>query len=76
MSSLFAHIMEPGSSLKLLPIIRLAALALIVVCSCMIYMDIGRIHMVVLIALSLGLMGSVQWLVSILEADKGGKLSD
>jgi hypothetical protein len=68
MSAIFNHILTPGSSFALIPVVRVITCILIMVCSTMALYDIARIHMIVMICLALGLLGSVQWLMSIIEA--------
>ena len=71
-------IFTPGSSLALLPVINVTCVLLVLVCLTMIYYGIAVLHMLVLIALSLGLLGSVQFLkmqidkVGGIDAGKGG----
>jgi ER protein Pkr1 len=56
-------IFQPGSSLKLVPVINIAILALLVVLGCLAYARIALIHIVVLASLAIGLLLSVNWLV-------------
>mmetsp|Transcript_14224 Transcript_14224/g.29210 ORF Transcript_14224/g.29210 Transcript_14224/m.29210 type:complete len:99 (+) Transcript_14224:40-336(+) len=71
--SLFAFLNEPGSSLRLFPLIRIVCCAIIVLCIVMYVKDVARVHMVVLSFLALGLLGSVQFLVNELEKAGGVK---
>lgn len=71
MSSLFAHIMEPGSSFKLIPVVRVVSLCLIGICCALFYYDVARVHMVVMIFLAGGLLASVTWLMHLLEEHGG-----
>ncbi|GMH65928.1 hypothetical protein TrRE_jg10999 [Triparma retinervis] len=66
--------MEPGSSLRLLPVIKLCCLAIIALSCTMIYKDIAAFHMYVLIFLACGLWGSV-WFLTVALDEAGGPVS-
>ena len=54
-------ILVPGSSLKLVPVINLSVLCLLIVLCCLTYSKIASIHLIVMSALALGLLASVNW---------------
>jgi len=71
MSGMLTHIMEPGSSFKLIPFVRVIAFCLICICLSLAYHDIARIHMFVMCGLALGLLASVQWLMHLIKEGEG-----
>ena len=54
-------IIQPGSSLKLVPFINISVILLLVLLCALTYTTIDTIHLVVLASLSLGLLLSVNW---------------
>ena len=53
-------IFQPGSSLKLVPVINISILALIILLCCL-YKTIDSIHIIILSSLAVGLLISVNW---------------
>ena len=53
-------IFQPGSSLKLVPVINISVLALIILLCCL-YKTIDSIHIIILSSLAVGLLISVNW---------------
>lgn len=71
-------IFQPGSSLKLVPVINVSILCLLVVLCFVTYTKIATIHLVVLSSLAVGLLLSVNWFVSefkkaVKEQEEGGR---
>lgn len=56
-------IFQPGSSLKLVPVINVVILALLVLMVYLLYTKIDVIHIVVMSTLAVGLLLSVNWYV-------------
>lgn len=57
-------ILQPGSSLTLIPAINVTVLLLLVLLVCLLYYSsIAIVHILVMSTLSLGLLFSVNWLV-------------
>lgn len=54
-------IFQPGSSLKLVPVINVVILALLVLMMYLLYTKIAVIHIVVMSTLAVGLLLSVNW---------------
>ena len=54
-------ILQPGSSLKLVPVINVVILLLLVLMVCLLYSKIAVIHIIVMSTLALGLLLSVNW---------------
>lgn len=59
-------ILQPGSSLKLIPVINLTVLCLLILLvGLLVYSSIAVIHIVMMATLSVGLLLSVNWSVMI-----------
>ena len=57
-------ILQPGSSLTLIPAINVTVLLLLVLLACLLYYSsIAMVHILAMASLSLGLMLSVNWFV-------------
>ena len=54
-------IIQPGASLKLVPIINISVILLLGLLCALSYTEIDTIHIVVMAALSIGLLLSVNW---------------
>jgi hypothetical protein len=54
-------ILQPGSSLKLVPVINVVILALLVLMTYLLYTKIAVIHIIVMSTLAVGLLISVNW---------------
>jgi hypothetical protein len=54
-------IFQPGSSLKLVPVINVVVLLLLVLMGYLLYTKIAVIHIVVMSTLAVGLLLSVNW---------------
>jgi len=54
-------VLQPGSSLKLVPVINVVILALLVLMVCLLYSQIATIHIVIMSTLAVGLLLSVNW---------------
>jgi hypothetical protein len=54
-------IFQPGSSLKLVPVINVVLLLLLVLMSYLLYTKIAVIHIIVMSTLAVGLLLSVNW---------------
>ena len=54
-------ILQPGSSLKLVPVINVVILALLVLMACLLYSQIATVHIVIMSTLAVGLLLSVNW---------------
>jgi len=57
-------ILQPGSSLKLVPVINVVILALLVLMTYLLYTKIAVIHIIIMSTLAVGLLLSVNWYVS------------
>ncbi len=57
-------ILQPGSSLKLVPVINVVILALLVLMTYLLYTKIAVIHIIVMSTLAVGLLLSVNWYVN------------
>ena len=68
-------IFQPGSSLKLVPVINLAVLALLALLLAVAHTKIAAVHLVVLASLAVGLLLSVNWFYyeyqKVIRAQKG-----
>jgi len=54
-------ILQPGSSLKLVPAINITVLILLIVLAALAYSQIALIHIIVMSTLAVGLLLSVNW---------------
>ena len=54
-------IIQPGSSLKLVPYINISVICLLGLICALTYTEIDSIHLIVMTSLSLGLLLSVNW---------------
>lgn len=54
-------ILQPGSSLKLVPVINVVILALLVLMTYLLYTKIAVVHIIVMSTLAVGLLMSVNW---------------
>jgi predicted RND superfamily exporter protein len=61
MVSLMEHLNEPGSSMKLLPVIQGVTIVLMLMCLAGIYVNVVRIHLMVMLFLGAGLLVSVSF---------------
>lgn len=57
-------ILQPGSSLKLVPVINVVILALLVLMTYLLYTKIAVIHIIIMSTLAVGLLLSVNWYVN------------
>ena len=58
---ILGDILKPGSSEALVPFVRYVIYAILAVCAFCFYSDIGRLHMVVLSVLAVGLLFSINY---------------
>lgn len=58
---IFDLIFQPGSSLKLIPVINVAIICLLIVLGCLAYAQIALIHIFIMATLAIGLLVSVNW---------------
>jgi hypothetical protein len=56
-------VMEPGASLKLLPVINVSIILLLIVLASSLWTSIDHIHIYAMTFLALGLLASVNWFV-------------
>ena len=57
-------ILQPGSSLKLVPVINVVILALLVLMTYLLYTKIAVYHIIIMSTLAVGLLLSVNWYVN------------
>jgi hypothetical protein len=68
--TVFDLIFKPGTSLKLVPVINVSILLLLVLLGALSYSGIDSIHLVVMGILALGLLLSVNWVLSVVREAK------
>jgi len=78
---ILGDILTPGSSEQVIPFVKGVIYAMISVCATCGYMDIGRIHMVVLSILSVGLLLSINYFEMVVSrlnesSDDNGAVAD